>query len=396
MDWSKCAKDDKNQITIPFNWLDVHYYEALSILFRFENALRIFVYTVLKNQFQEKWMDASFSEAGKKNVQSVKSLYKIRKNQVEKFGYLGHHVECPIMHLTSGELITIILSDSYWKKIFKEYFSGSRDSIKTKLLEIVSVRNSLAHFRPVKSEDVDYIKQNINHVLLIIEERLGELFDITTPVPTNTKMDWYTKTMNIEIESGFVSLFQSKNAEWIKISLSYNPKILSHSSYSETYISARALNLRSQAALDNYSEISKYVTCLMESPPIGQVDAEIKITTSKTLSFVFQNTILEDNQESIVNDFVELVKVIESETDLVREDNLAKGTIVESANCYAQLNEDSAYWYVDASAMKCDCKPNDPPEYWGNVGFMSANFLSSTQNYPWMPAPISSYNFIPF
>jgi hypothetical protein len=47
MDWHQ-AKQVNEAVQIPDRWLHLHYYEALNILFRFENALRVFVYVILK------------------------------------------------------------------------------------------------------------------------------------------------------------------------------------------------------------------------------------------------------------------------------------------------------------------------------------------------------------
>ncbi|XXJ19035.1 Swt1 family HEPN domain-containing protein [Desulfovibrio caledoniensis] len=331
MDWKSCVRNDENMIDVPNNWLCLHYYEALSVLFRFENALRIFVYTVLKNVFHDKWMDASFSDSNTEN-QSVQSIYKKRKSQAEKFGYLGYHVECPIMHLTSGELISIILSDAYWGKSFKNYFQGSKESIRIKMSEVVSIRNSLAHFRPIKSEDVEYIKQNINHTTLEIEQRLGELFEINTPVPTNTDYEWYKMLKNLGFSECSVQLYQSKNEHWIKIVLIYITDSLSLSAYTSTYKSARVLNLQSQNALIGHDSILKYVTCVMEGRPYGWYKEDI-VETHKELSFVFDKRILDEHCGEVVDEFISIINTIEKETELVKDDNLAKGNLVESVSC---------------------------------------------------------------
>ena len=59
MDWKSATTKDDGTVSIPESWLLLHYYEALNILFRMENALRIFVYVVLKNKFHEKWADTT-------------------------------------------------------------------------------------------------------------------------------------------------------------------------------------------------------------------------------------------------------------------------------------------------------------------------------------------------
>ncbi|WP_261927118.1 Swt1 family HEPN domain-containing protein, partial [Vibrio aestuarianus] len=118
------------------------------VLFRFENSLRVFVYTVLKDQLKDKWQETAVSNG------CIKSETKKRIKQSEEYGYLGHDTTCPMLFLNSGELIEIIVSDAYWK-YFAKYFKSSKSIVITKLQEIGTVRNSLAHFRPLKEDDVE-------------------------------------------------------------------------------------------------------------------------------------------------------------------------------------------------------------------------------------------------
>ena len=55
MQWQSANKKDDGTLIIPRRWLHLHYYEALNILFRMENSLRVFVYVILKNSLLEEW-----------------------------------------------------------------------------------------------------------------------------------------------------------------------------------------------------------------------------------------------------------------------------------------------------------------------------------------------------
>lgn len=57
MKWKSINKKEDGAIVLPENWLFTHYYEALNVLFRVENSLRIFVFVVLKTTFEDKWRD---------------------------------------------------------------------------------------------------------------------------------------------------------------------------------------------------------------------------------------------------------------------------------------------------------------------------------------------------
>ena len=116
MDWKQGEKVGNDAVKIPGRWLSLHYYEALNLLFRIENALRVFLYIVLKNQYKDKWAEIQISSEDE-NEGTISSIAKRRIGQSQTFGYLGHPIACPIMHLTSGEMIRLIISDAYWKYI---------------------------------------------------------------------------------------------------------------------------------------------------------------------------------------------------------------------------------------------------------------------------------------
>ncbi len=190
MNWSKATPLGSTESTqLPKTWLFIHYYEALTALFRVENALRMFVYVVLKDQHKGKWVDLQISSDDGTDT-TIGAIAKRRLAQDERFGYLGYRISSPLMHLTTGELIKIIFADSYWPK-FSEYFPASKEIARTKLDEIGNIRNALAHFRPIKSDDVEVVKQNANQVLSRIEDVLARILSISAIVPTNTKDAWY-------------------------------------------------------------------------------------------------------------------------------------------------------------------------------------------------------------
>jgi len=184
MKWESINKKEDNTVDLPDTWLFTHYFEALNTLFRVENSLRVFLFAVLKTTFEEKWLDINVTSDDAKEA-TISKIAKQRKAQAKTFGYLGYKTPCPLMYMTSGELIRIITSDSYWKH-FNMYFLGSKEIIKNKLEEIGSVRNALAHFRPIKQDDVDLIKQNARHVLSNIEVCLVDMMSCANTVPTNT------------------------------------------------------------------------------------------------------------------------------------------------------------------------------------------------------------------
>ncbi len=167
MDWVNPEYKQSGDVAIPKSWLFLRYFDALNVLFRVENTLRLFVYCVLKAEFGAKWTDHAVS--GDDSTEgSIGSVAKKRRAQAQSCGYLGSFPTCPVMYLTSGELSRLITSEACWKH-FGRHFAASRDVVKYKFLEINSVRNTLAHFRTLQDDDVVAAKQGARHLLSLIE-----------------------------------------------------------------------------------------------------------------------------------------------------------------------------------------------------------------------------------
>ncbi|MBK6949924.1 MAG: hypothetical protein IPH16_19265 [Haliscomenobacter sp.] len=120
MNWKQAKNTVENLYDIPGDWLKIEYFEALNILFRVENSLRVFVYIILKNGFQDKWKDLSITSDDAENS-TIGAIAKNGLLRHKNYAYLGFVLNSPLLHLTSGELIRVITSDAYWK-LFKNYF----------------------------------------------------------------------------------------------------------------------------------------------------------------------------------------------------------------------------------------------------------------------------------
>ena len=94
MKWEKYVETKEKLLQIPESWLFLHYYEALTVLFRIENALRVFVFSVLKNEFREKWLETNIT-SDDSTQGTITSIAKRRINQARSFGYLGYSITCP-------------------------------------------------------------------------------------------------------------------------------------------------------------------------------------------------------------------------------------------------------------------------------------------------------------
>ena len=390
MDWKSVTSKDDGAVSIPKRWLHIHYYEALNILFRMENALRVFVYAILKNEYQEKWADATvqISDEEQSTIAAVASK---RIAQNKGFGYLGYEINSPLMHLNSGELTRLITSDTYWK-LFQPYFRGKREIIRTKLDEVGTVRNSLAHFRPIKYDDIELIKQNIKHAFVGIEESLTEMTNTYKMVPTNTEEDWYRGLITLRTELCELELYQSRKENWVRIKIGYSCSIFEKHGF-DKFFSCQALNLISSSVVKHFHKLASLCTYVTEEVPPVPVDKDINTNIKKNVSIVFSRGVVKEHHTIIRAELQELFNKIQEESELIKKDHLARGLVVDSVFIFGENRETEGgrrYWFVNTAGMDCAFDENDPPEYWGDIGLYHSDFIGSTSKFPWMPSDISS------
>ncbi len=352
MDWKSATTKDDGTISIPERWLHLHYYEALNVLFRMENALRVFVYAVLKNRFREKWAEVTLQTIDDE-ASTIAATAAKRIAQAKGFGYLGYEISSPLMYLNSGELTRLITSDAYWE-LFKPYFRGKKEIIKTKLDEIGTVRNSLAHFRPLKYDDIELIKQNVKHAFGGIEQCLSEMTQADRVVPTNTVADWYKTLCTLGSTLCTIRLFQDQVAK-------------------------------------KFPKLAAVMTFMTEDIPHISMPADNSPKFRKRVSFVFSKDALLDAHLEISDQIKELLLKIETETELVQQDNLARGDVIDSARATSsfQKGKDFSWWSTNTEDMKNEFGDNDPPEYWGEMGIYMGDFIAGSRKYPWMTSDIS-------
>lgn len=383
MKWENTKKTEDGRPAIPFSWLHVHYFEAMNILFRVENSLRVFVFVILKNTFQEDWINTSISDADG----SIASIFKKRIYQINSYAYLGVKVTCPIMYLTIGELLNIITKDKLWP-LFKDYFLGSKVVMGNKLDEISYIRNSFAHFRPVKQDDIEVIKQNSNHTLCLIEKCLSEVFSQNETVPTNTDEAWYKALRTVGNESCNLHFYQSNNEKWISIDLKFLLDVINKR---EGFRLRRFMitNIKTPSILKEFKNLKKHAIYITETVPTTYVEKDQDPIFYKKVKIVFSRECLQSNQEIIKDNLEELLILVNEESDLIINDNLAKGKIVDTSLASTRLSSERNKSLCDLDNLKCDVKENDPPEYWGQFSGILENFISETDEFPWIPITVS-------
>lgn len=386
MKWENIKnKDNSSEIIVPESWLHIHYYEALNILFRFENSLRVFVYVILKNELKDKWNDTII-----KDTDTIKKIANMRISQAKDYGYLCYDIKSPMLYLSSGELIDIIMHDKNWK-YFKMYFKAKKEIIKHKLLEIGAIRNSLAHFRPIKIDDIELIKQNLNHTLLIIDKCLNNIVNIYREVPTNNAAEWYTKIKEVKNEFVLLKLYQDEKADWIKISLSLNCHIFKNIFKNNIYESHNVSKLSVISLLTNYEQIKNNIIYSSERV-LKQKNDDIFLV-KKEINFIISKSNLENNYIKIYDELTSIIELIKNEIIQLSEDHLAEGKLISSVNINCSREDIKDYWNINTNNLMDDINSYDGTEFWGEENYTFGEYTTELEKYPWMPTSISKSPF---
>ena len=291
------------------------------------------------------------------------------------------------MHLTSGELVRLLTHDSYWDH-FAKYFLASKSVVTLKLQEIGNIRNSLAHFRPLKPDDVEVVKQNANQVLGEVEKHLVAMMKCDTMVPSNTEDEWYLALSTLGTEKIRFVFSQSEDRYWIRITMRFFGSIVSEiPKQGATSYSYRVLNLRPLDLLQQYDTIRKQIIFLAEYVPYTSMPNNLQPVFEKRLRFLISKKRLDATHKELRESFDGVLKQILYETQVISEDQLARGKILNTCSVVARLNEsgNSNYWSINNSVLETAVEGNIPPEYWGNFSNSNSDFVSDTEVYPWMP-----------
>lgn len=393
MNWKEAKNKEFNVYDLPGDWLKIEYFEALNILFRIENSLRIFVYIILKNEYQDKWKDLSIT-SDDAEATTLGSIAKKRISQDKNYAYLGYVINSPLLHLTSGELIRIITSEKYWK-LFRKYFLGSKDIIKNKLDEIGNVRNSLAHFRPIKKGDVELVKQNSIHTLSEIEKAMQDFIACLDTVPTNTDESWYKELVTLGTEECKINFKQSKKEDWICLTISFHPPILKRLKSPSLQI-LNAINLKTDRILILYPNLIKHAVCVTETMPHSYAKEPENLSFTKQIKFTFSRNTLDKNYQDIKHEIEQILLNVSNEIELIKKDNLARGKVIEIVSCRIRKNKESSFFSYNKDAFETKFDEETPVEFWGNFTNYTNNFITETEKYPWMPVDISEDKEFPF
>ncbi len=349
MNWMSASHQPDGSVRIPSQWLHIHYYEAFNILFRFENALRLFVYVILKKNLKDQWMNVSLSADS-----TIKSEARKRKTQASDYGYLGDDINSPMLYLDSGHLIHLITSETSWK-YFAEFFNTKKEIVKSKLQEIGSVRNAFAHFRPLKLDDIELVKVNIRNLFLEIDKCFSSILNVNTILPSNSPVQWFKELKNINNDYFSIEAYSSSDNQWIRLELVYKIPIFEGNPIAQKSINfLRVGDLRTMQIISEYSSIRNACIFLNEESLFSNFYNPHENT--KKISIVFHKKTIDSDFSLIIEDLKIIASKAEKETLLLQNDSCAHGDLIESKIAHATLQNNAfnniPFWHVNLDNLK--------------------------------------------
>lgn len=405
MDWEHYEKiedeDDLNNLSqtekenlyyIPDTWLHPFYLEALNILFRYENTLRVFVYSILKSRQGKEWANTPIS-----SDLTISSAAKQRKNQYNKFGYLGDKMYSPMMFLNSGELIHILNDDTRWS-MFSQHFDADRSVIIHKMNEINAIRNSLAHFRPVSEDDIILLKQNIKHVFVGVSSYMSQLYSLFNYIPSNVEDGWYKELNEVDaIHSGF-NFAQSENGDLVQVKLIYRTPFTS-TSISNRSASIFGPRFQVEKLFKEFPKLCKstiYITDSCDAYNSQNIKEPQACKVIHTVNFVFSRAEIVKNQDAIVADFISLIAKIDEEVGFIFSNNLAHGKLLVPERAYLTwlFEAKNPHWSIKSSFPQFQTNANKivEVEYWGAEQTSLWDDITQRSKMPWIHSNISPKN----
>lgn len=332
------------------------------------------------------WAGAAISTDDSQQT-TIQNVGKRRLAQANQFGYLGFVSPSPLLYLSMGELVQLMFSDAYWRH-FSPYFPGKKEVMKVKLDEIIAIRNSFAHFRPLREDDVEVVRQNAKHALMGVEAYLSALTRCNDVVPTNSQASWYRSLKSLGGEFTALHLTQSANEDWIELRLTFKAPVHGHFLAAD-WLDCKVVRLDSPGVL-KFSEALRANVIYLTEQLVRSVRDE-RFSCQKHLMFVFKRSVLEAAEEEIVTAVRDVILKIEEEVELLSQDNLARGQLLSMINVvgFTTKEKDELRWRFLDDGLWSRPGEQGPVEYWGDLGWLGSDFITKRDRYPWMQSAVS-------
>jgi hypothetical protein len=215
-------------------------------------------------------------------------------------------------------------------------------------------------------------------------------------VPSNSEELWYKDLVVLGTENCKLNFTQSKKEYWVKLNFTFNSPIIDPHELWSGYYSFSSFNLKTNNLLNIYAELTKHAICVTESFSTAMFKKIDNFEFKKIIHFTFSRKSISENCLLIKEEIEKLLIQISTELALIREDNLARGKLIESINLHVSKTPNSQYFHLEKGQFTTLIEELSPVEFWGSLNYVSDNFISGTEFFPWMPIKIAEDNEMPF
>jgi len=385
--------------------LPLQYYEALNLLFRVENTLRIFVFAVLKASIGEGYGNLQVGDS------TLAGTAKNRRKQEATHGYMSSPAgPNPLMYLTFAELQRLILSKSGWPHL-RKYFPMSQNVLEQHLDAIGVIRNALAHFRPIDGDRIDSVRLRVAEMLPHVESCVLGLLTFTEEVPHTLSEEWFLELA--AVQGRYVAIEVRRSGEraatdFVACVLRYRGRVLARHAAGEYSVSM----LITPAVLGRFDRLKAAVVCGYDEIDVDacSVDDE-ECVLEKCAVLVLSLRALRENLGGVTADLARLVCEIDEDSELgpgdharlvralrvkVRKTEIQTMSWDRNELTHEPVGPPRPLWSWDltGASMTDAIEESSPVEYWtnswkGEWGMVAGNFISHTWRFPWIPADVS-------
>jgi hypothetical protein len=212
----------EHEYRVPKSYLPVYYYDAFNALHRYENLLRVFIYTVLKSARAGDWIHAPVRSSASGQLLTISSISKRRISEMEDYSHISTLPNVPLLYLTVDDLYSMMTHPANID-LFRRQLKPSLDKVLgPKLNELREIRNHLTHFRKILSKDLSRLLLNLEDILGPIlgylQELTADYTKIELPGPERFQAI-ATSMLTKERRFSSVGFNKSTKNNWIKLNI---------------------------------------------------------------------------------------------------------------------------------------------------------------------------------
>ncbi len=285
------------------------------------------------------------------------------------------------MYLTAGELVGIILSPTYGK-LFRKFFAGPENIISAKLQEIATIRNALAHFRPVTPAHVKILRENGSVVLQKFQSQLQALLFTKKGRLIRSWKGSFVRPATENRTSIECRVGQPREAGWTVMQLLTNAKI-SSASTSENTCSFMVEMVSLQRLLAAFPELQNSCVVAREWTSIPSWDGDSSLPKiTKIIRLAFLGTTESPDKAFFSND---QFPTGASSSEMIIQSTKNLTSKYRATATEQKIGDLQTRWKIQISKSISSEESQEFPEDWSCI---SSDFeddpLTSIPRYPWM------------